>query len=258
LRAALSTRDERLLADVVRQAAAAAHTSAVAVELQRGRERIVAAREEERRRLRRDLHDGLGPSLGAVALRIETARNLARTSADDADRVLRQAREDVAAALRMSGDYHDLRPPALDDVGLLGAVRQQADRLRAPNLATRVEGGAGLDALPAAIEVAAYRIASEALTNVSRHAGATSCRVRLTVEGSALVVEIADDGVGIRAETAAGVGLVSMRERAEELGGRCRVWCPNGRGTVVRAELPLSVGGGPAGDDVAPRAEVPA
>jgi signal transduction histidine kinase len=241
-RAALTGRDERLLADVVRQAAAAAHTAFLAEELQRSREEIVAAREEERRRLRRDLHDGLGPSLGAVGLRIETARNLARSSPDRADEVLRRAREDVATALAdVRRLVHDLRPPALDDVGLLGAVRQRAEGLRAPGLAVRVDGGPGLEALPAAIEVAAYRIASEALANVARHAAASTCRVTLEVEDGALVVEIRDDGVGIPADTPAGVGLVSLRERAAELGGRSRVFCPNGRGTVVRAELPLGV-----------------
>jgi signal transduction histidine kinase len=243
-RAALSTRDERLLGDVVRQAAAAARTSYLAAELQRSREQLVSAREEERRRLRRDLHDGLGPSLGAVALRIDTARNLSRSSAqDEADRVLRQAREDVTAALAdVRRLVHDLRPPALDDVGLLGAVRQQAERLRTPGLTVSVDGGPGLDGLPAAVEVAAYRIASEALTNVARHAAARDCKVRIEAGSGRLVLEVIDDGVGIDPGVPAGVGLVSLRERAAELGGRCEVLSPDGRGTVVRAELPLGVG----------------
>jgi signal transduction histidine kinase len=240
-RAALSARDERLLADVVRQAAAAARAGYLAAELQRSREQIVAAREEERRRLRRDLHDGLGPSLGGVALRIDTARNLAVKRPDEADRLLRQARDDATAALAdVRRLVHDLRPPALDDVGLLGAVRQQAERLRAPGLTVTVDGGDGLDALPAAVEVAAYRIASEALTNVARHAAADLCRVRLFLDGRDLVVEVADDGTGIPAGTASGVGLLSLRERAAELGGECRIECPDARGTVVRARLPLT------------------
>ncbi|GAA0810383.1 sensor histidine kinase [Spirilliplanes yamanashiensis] len=240
-RAALSARDERLLADVVRQAAAAARASHLAGELQRSREQIVAAREEERRRLRRDLHDGLGPSLGGVALRIDTARNLAAKKPAEADRLLRQARDDVTAALAdVRRLVHDLRPPALDDVGLLGAVRQQAERLRAPGLTITVDGGDALDALPAAVEVAAYRIASEALANVARHASASVCRVRLAVEGGDLIVEVADDGTGIPAGTASGVGLISLRERAAELGGDTRIECPDERGTVVRARLPLA------------------
>ncbi|GAA1746197.1 sensor histidine kinase [Luedemannella helvata] len=239
-RVALSARDERLLGDVVRQAAVTARASHLASQLQRGREQIVAAREEERRRLRRDLHDGLGPSLGAVALRIDAARNLAASAPDESDRLLRQAREDVGAAVAdVRRLVHDLRPPALDDVGLLGAVRQQAERLRPAGLTLDIEGGPGLDQLPAAVEVAAYRIASEALTNVARHACATACRVRLSVDDGALVVEVTDNGVGIAAGTPTGVGLLSLRERAAELGGDCRIECPDERGTVVRARLPL-------------------
>ena len=239
VRASLLTRDERLLADVVRQAAAAARAASLAAELQHSRELLVAAREEERRRLRRDLHDGLGPTLGAVVLRIDTARNLARTRPEDADAVLRQARDDVAGALAdVRRLVHDLRPPALDDLGLVGAVRQQAERLLAPRVAVDVTA-TGADELPAAVEVAAYRIASEALANVARHARATRCAVDLSRSGDALTMTVTDDGVGIPPGAPAGVGLVSLRERAAELGGRCAVGCPDGGGTVVRAELPL-------------------
>nr|WP_239522241.1 sensor histidine kinase [Geodermatophilus sabuli] len=240
VRAQLVTRDERLLADVVRQAAAAARASALATELQTSREQLVAAREEERRRLRRDLHDGLGPSLGAVVLRIDTARNLAAHRPEDADRLLRQARDDVAAALAdVRRLVHDLRPPALDDLGLGGAVRQQAGRLLAPPVAVTVDA-ADLPHLRAAVEVAAYRIASEALANVARHASASRVRVSLSCDGDgALVVEVSDDGVGIAPGAPAGVGLVSLRERAAELGGRCWVECPPSGGTVVRAVLPV-------------------
>ncbi|SDO50417.1 Histidine kinase-, DNA gyrase B-, and HSP90-like ATPase [Geodermatophilus sp. DSM 45219] len=237
-------RDERLLADVVRQAAAAARASALAAELQHSREQLVAAREEECRRLRRDLHDGLGPALGAVVLRIDTARNLAATRPEESDRILRQVRGDVSAALTdLRRLVHDLRPPALDDLGLAGAVRQQAERLLAPRVAVTVEAGDVAD-LPAAVEVAAYRITSEALANVARHASASRVRVCLEREdGGALGVTVADDGVGIAPGAPAGVGLVSLRERAAELGGRCAVECPATGGTVVRAVLPTDGGG---------------
>ncbi|MEV8512007.1 histidine kinase [Dactylosporangium sp. NPDC051484] len=238
-RAALSARDERLLADVVRQAAAAARSSYLAAELQLSRERLVGAREEERRRVRRDLHDGLGPALGGVALRIDTARNLMKTAPARADEMLKQAREDVSAALAdVRRLVHDLRPPALDDVGLAGAVGQLAERLRTPRLAVQVSATLPED-LPAAVEVAAYRIASEALTNVTKHANAACCTVRLTADGDTLLVEVADDGAGIAPGTPSGVGLVSLRERAAELGGRCEIECPATGGTVVRARLPL-------------------
>jgi signal transduction histidine kinase len=244
VRAQLVTRDERLLADVVRQAAAAARASALAAELQASREQLVAAREEERRRLRRDLHDGLGPTLGAVVLRIDTARNLAAARPEESDRLLRQVRDDVSAALAdVRRLVHDLRPPALDDLGLAGAVRQQAERLLAPRVAVTVDAEDAPD-LPAAVEVAAYRIASEALANVAKHASATRVRVTLAREDDgALGVTVADDGVGIAAGAPAGVGLVSLRERAAELGGRAAVECPATGGTVVRAVLPTDGGG---------------
>lgn len=238
-RTVLSPRDERLLADVVRQAAAAARSSHLAAELQHSRERLVGAREEERRRVRRDLHDGLGPALGGVALRIDTARNLLTASPARADEALRQAREDVSTALAdVRRLVHDLRPPALDDVGLIGAVDQVADRLRTPALSIHVTGALPVG-LAAAVEVAAYRIASEALTNVSRHAGAGSCVVDFSVISDNLVVSVVDDGGGIAVGTPSGVGLISLRERAAELGGRCEIGCPPGGGTTVRATLPL-------------------
>jgi signal transduction histidine kinase len=99
----------------------------------------------------------------------------------------------------------------------------------------------GLDERPlsAAVEVAAYRIAAEALTNVVRHAEADSCTVTLRTADRELLVEVADDGRGIAEEAQAGVGLLSLRERAAELGGRAEVTCPPGGGTVVLARLPL-------------------
>lgn len=243
LRSRLTRRDEQLLGDLVRQAATAARTSRLAEELQESRERLVVAREEERRRIRRDLHDGLGPSLSGVVFRLESARLSVERDPDG-------AREQIAATSALVQDVvadvrrlvHDLRPPALDDRGLVGALRQQAD---AASVATEVrtepaDGPAGgLGPLPAAVEVAAYRIAGEALTNVVRHARASRCDIRLTRTDRALVVEVADDGLGVPAGVQAGVGLVSLRERAAELGGTTEVTCPPGGGTVVRATLPL-------------------
>jgi len=243
-RAPLSERDQRLFGDLVRQAAAAARASELSADLQAIRERLVLAREEERRRLRRDLHDSLGPSLAAVTLRIETARNLAARDPQEADRILQQATADVAAVLAdVRRLVHDLRPPALDELGLVQAVRRQAERLSADGLQITVDGDVNGDvdgALPAAVEVAAYRIASEALTNVVRHARATRCTVALRRAGGQVEVLVRDDGVGIAESVAAGVGTLSLRERAAELGGTCAVTCPPGGGTLVRALLPVA------------------
>jgi signal transduction histidine kinase len=240
VRSRLSRRDEQLLGDLVRQAATAARTGRLAEELQDSRERLVTAREEERRRIRRDLHDGLGPALSGVVFQLESARLLVDRDGEAAKAqltgVTQHVQEVVADVRRL---VHDLRPPALDDRGLVGALRQQAERLDPPATVTAAE----LGPLPAAVEVAAYRIASEALTNVARHARATRCEVVLSTDrcdaGAALLVEVRDDGTGVPAGAEAGVGLVGLRERAAELGGRSEVTCPPEGGTLVRAWLPL-------------------
>jgi signal transduction histidine kinase len=237
LRGRLSRRDETLLGDLVRQAATAARTSQMAEELQDSRERLVIAREEERRRIRRDLHDGLGPALSGVVFKVDAARLMVDRDPEAAKGQLAattdQVKEVVADVRRL---VHDLRPPALDDRGLVGALAQLAESLDLPAEIT-AEGTE--DGLPAAVEVAAYRIAAEALNNVARHADAGVVRVDLSVTPDQLVVEVADDGRGIPAHAQAGVGLLSLRERAAELGGTTEVTCPEGGGTLVRARLPL-------------------
>ncbi|WP_433787666.1 sensor histidine kinase [Actinomycetospora sp. CA-101289] len=236
----LSESDQRLLGDLLRQAAGAARAGALSASLQSAREGLVTAREEERRRLRRDLHDSLGPGLGAVTLRIETARGLAARDPGRADAVLEQAVADVGALLTdVRRLVHDLRPPALDELGLLGALRTLARRLSTEELVIAVDGEPG--ELSAAVEVAAFRIASEALTNVVRHATASCAEVTLERGEDRLVVTVADDGRGIGADVVAGVGRLSLRERAAELGGRTTVTCPPGGGTVVSADLPCAV-----------------
>ena len=241
LRSRLSRRDERLLADLVRQAATAARTSQLADELQDSRERLVVAREEERRRIRRDLHDGLGPALSGVVYQLESARLLVDKDPQAAKQTIAGLSghvQDVVADVRRL--VHDLRPPALDDRGLVGALTQQAERITDSGGPSVTVDAAELGTLPAAVEVAAYRIAGEALTNVTRHSGAGRATVRLARDERDLLVEVADDGTGIAPEAQAGVGLVSLRERAAELGGRSEVSCPATGGTVVRAWLPLA------------------
>ena len=180
LRSRLSRRDEQLLGDLVRQAATAARTGRLAEELQDSRERLVVAREEERRRIRRDLHDGLGPSLSGVVFQLESARLLV-------DRDPAAAREPLAATSAHVQDVvadvrrlvHDLRPPALDD---RGPGRRARPAGRAAHAAARPSGSTAddLGALPAAVEVAAYRIVGEALTNVGPpRGGASRCTIRL-------------------------------------------------------------------------------
>ena len=216
VRSRLSTRDEQLLGDLVRQAATAVRTSQLAEEVQQSRERLVTAREEERRRIRRDLHDGLGPSLSGTVFQLEAARMAVDTDPEAAKRQLAGISEHVQTVVAdVRRLVHDLRPPALDDRGLVGAIRQQADRLEIPLSVTAPD----LDGqLPAAVEVAAYRIAGEALTNVSRHARASAATLTLDLSDDALVIELADDGVGID----------------PDLSGRCRPGQPPRTGRRAR------------------------
>src|SRR6266542_4506513 len=236
--------DRRLLEDLGHQAGVAAHAVQLTADLQSSREKLVNAREEERRRLRRDLHDGLGPALAAHTLKVGAARALLPPDAQAADHLLAELEDDIEVALAdIRRLVYELRPPALDELGLLGAIRESAAQYapaagRGGQLTVRVEAPERLPPLPAAVEVAAYRIVQESLANIVRHADARSCRVELAVD-SALHLTIVDDGVGLPTTRRAGVGLMSMRERAAELGGTCVIESAPAAGTCVRAELPL-------------------
>jgi signal transduction histidine kinase len=234
--------DRRLLDDLARQAGVAAHAVRLTADLQRSRERLVSAREEERRRLRRDLHDGLGPSLASLTLQLDAARNLLARDPAATGALLAELKTQTQAAIAdIRRLVYALRPPALDDLGLVSALRQHAAQYsQRDGLAVSVEAPEQPLSLPAAVEVAAYRIALEALTNVVRHAHARTCFVRLSLFHDTLHLEISDDGVGLPPDRRAGVGLSAMRERAAELGGTCDVGPNEGGGTRVVARLPIS------------------
>lgn len=243
--------DRRLLHDLARQAGVAVHAARLTADLQRSRERIVSAREEERLRLRRDLHDGLGPQLAALAIQ---AGALRRTIQRDPETAAEQAAELRTELKSAVGDIrrlvHGLRPPALDELGLVGALRQRAARFamergedagREEALHVSVIAPEEMPPLPAAVEVASYRIVDEALTNVAKHARACACTVQMEIaEQATLLLQVEDDGVGIAPDRIAGVGLISMRERAEELGGTLIIQArQDGIGTRIVARLPL-------------------
>lgn len=231
--------EQRLLADIARQAGVAVHAARLTNDLQRSRERLVATREEERRRLRRDLHDGLGPQLASQTLTLTAASQLMYDKPDEAAALLAEAIRHAQDAVNdIRRVVYELRPPALDDLGLAGALRAQVAEYGAGGLAFGLCLPEALPPLPAAVEVACYRIAQEALTNVVRHAHAQHCRLVLTIS-EVLTLEVADDGRGLPPERRAGVGLMSMRERAAELGGQCRVEPQPEGGTRVLATLPL-------------------
>lgn len=238
----LTAGDRHLLADIAHQAGPAVHALLLTADLQRSRTRLVTAREEERRRLRRDLHDGLGPQLATLAMQIDAARNLLPSDPGQADHLLQDGKrqmQDALAGIRRL--VYDLRPPALDQLGLVSALRDYAAGHAAGSLQVVIDALEPLPPLPAAVEVAAYRIALEALTNVVRHAQAQHCWLHLRVDGG-LQLEVEDDGRGLAPDVRHGVGITAMVERAAELGGTCTVGAGSNGGTLVRAWLPV-VGG---------------
>jgi signal transduction histidine kinase len=235
---AFTAGDLRLLNALVPQVAVVVRALELAEALEAERDRVVEATRTERDRLRRDLHDGLGPSLsgvrlGLLALHDALASGDTATSAELLERIRAEVDATVGEVRRIIDGF---RPAVLDDTGLAGALRRDA---------AGAAGGVHVDVavadlppLPAQVETAAYRIAQEALTNVLRHAQASTARITLAVDSGALTVQVADDGAGIDSPVRHGVGLASMRRRAEALGGALTL-TSNDHGTTVLATLPL-------------------
>jgi len=235
--------DKQLLTDLARQISLTLYTAKLSTDLQESRRRIVTAREEARRQLRRDLHDGLGPSLAAMTMQADTARELVYDDPEMAEQLLTrfvdQTQEMVTEIRRI---VHGLRPPALDDVGLYGALELLVNGFSVPTLQTFIQLPATRPSLSAALEVAVYRIVQEALTNISKHAHGQSATVLLDAEDDQLILIICDDGVGLPSQPDMGMGLHSMRERAEELGGTLTVGPNSPAGSCIVALLPLEQG----------------
>ena len=237
-----SPADRQLLDDLAREAGVAVHAVRLTTDLQHSRARLVTTREEERRRLRRDLHDGLGPTLASLAQRLDTARILVPRDPNAAVALLGDLTAQVKTTITdIRRLVYALRPPALDELGLVSALREHAAHYNESNgLSISMEAPERLPPLPAAVEVAAYRIVLEALTNVARHAHARTCHIHLELrEAQVLYLEVTDDGGGLPKDYHAGVGLTSMRERAMELGGECRIEPGPTHGIRVVARLPL-------------------
>jgi signal transduction histidine kinase len=237
----LSAADEHVLRIVAPLLAQTIRARALAADLRASRGEAIAAIEEERRRLRRDLHDGLGPTLTGVAFATDAARNKLRDDPSGADELLARLRADTSEAIsEIRRLVEGLRPPALDELGLVAAVRQQARWMHtaagAP-LAVTIEAPEPMPDLPAAAEVAAFRIVVEALTNVARHASSDTAHVVLTVDQTGLGIVVDDAGDGA-APWQPGVGMSSMRERAEQVGGRLSAGA-GPRGGRVEASIPL-------------------
>jgi signal transduction histidine kinase len=237
----LSSADMKIISIIAQQAGVAAYTVRLNNDLQTSRERLVTAQEEERRRLRRDLHDGVGPTLASFSQRLETAAELIHTNPQKSEKIIhalqKQVTETVAEIRRL---VYALRPPVLDEFGLVSAIREHVAQYGGPRgIRVVFDVTEPMPPLPAAVEVAAYRIALEAFTNIIKHAQSSACQVLIRLGDGSLLLEISDNGKGLREETHAGVGFHSMRDRASELGGEFSVENKPSGGTIVRARLPI-------------------
>jgi signal transduction histidine kinase len=234
-----SEAESKLLRNISRQTGAAVHAAKLTSDLRQSRQQLITTRGEERRRLRRDLHDGLGPTLATLSLKIDTARNLLTYNPTAADQLLVETKRQIQETL---GDIrrlvYNLRPPALDELGLIKAVQAYIDQHNIDGLGITVEEHGEMPSLPAAVEVAAYRIALEGVINIIRHAQASNAEIRFYIEKNSLILEIMDNGIGFPEPIPIGVGITSMRERAEELSGNLELITLK-TGSLVRAVLPI-------------------
>lgn len=234
----LDVRDERLLQAAAAQLGVVLHANRLAAQLQRAREDLIFSREDERKKLRRELHDGMGPTLAGIRLGLEAADDALPADISRSQGLIEDVRADVGGLIEDVRRVVDgLRPPLLDEVGLVGALTQRA------NVFADMAGwimhleSDPLPALPAAVEVVAFRIGSEALTNVARHARATRCDIHFGVSGGSFVMGISDDGSG-GAVPGKGTGLASIHDRATELGGSVTI-DSHEKGTTLQVRLPL-------------------
>jgi signal transduction histidine kinase len=243
----LGRADERLLDALGHVLASSAYNLGLQQALRKALAQAVTAREEERRHFRREIHDGIGPLLAAALLRTETAMDLPPGCPSQAESLQKLHHLQKTALIDVRSLVEGLRPPALDHGGLVAALQQHAELsacMTAPNPTVTFEVPDDLSVLPAAVEVVAYRIGQEAISNATKHAGAQRITVRISRTDNGLTVEIDDDGRGVPGNTnGSGVGKASMTERATELGG----WCTNEHsptgGTHVKAWLPILIEG---------------
>jgi len=237
-----SAADMNLLAIIAGQAGIAVHNLRLTNDLQRSREKLVSAQEEERRRLLRDLHDGVGPTLASFSQRLDAAADLVNNDPQASVELLKELKGQVKGTVaEIRRLVYALRPPVLDEFGLVSAIREHVAQYMGPNgLSISFEVTEPMPPLPAAVEVAAYRILLEAFTNVVRHAEATRCHIKLILDDDSLLLEVSDDGKGLSTKARSGIGTASMRERAAELGGEYTLENISSGGTRVRARLPVA------------------
>lgn len=228
-----------LLNDLLRQVTVAVQTVRITNELHRSRIKLVSLREEERRRMRRDLHDGLGASLASISLKMDTLIFQTKVEQEVKRRFI-ELQEQLRAAV---GDIrqlvYNLRPPALDELGLIFALEELCIQYEDSSVKVTLEAPEIGTPLHPAIEVAAYRIVQEAITNAVKHSKGSLCHVTLSTDETTLMITIKDNGTGLAAERKNGIGLHSMRERAEEVDGQFFIQKEKDLGTTLQVKLPL-------------------
>jgi signal transduction histidine kinase len=236
-----SSADVQLLEHIAHRAGAAAHAVKLTADLRLSRLKLVTTREEERRRIRRDLHDGLGPTLASLTLKLDAVRNLLRQSPEKADALIDELKDQTAETIQdIRTLVYGLRPPALDELGLIGAIQNFIEVNAAGHPEIKLEAPDQLPPLSAALEVAIYRTALEGISNVMRHAHAKTALIRILVKDADMVIEISDDGIGLPEDVSLGVGLISMQERADELGGTVTI-LPADQGLHIQVSFPFIV-----------------
>lgn len=239
---AFTRADHRLLGDLAHQAGIAAHTVRLTADLVESRERLVLAREEERRRLARELHDSVSQALYGISLGAHTARKALEQDpaqvAEPLDYVLSLAE---AALAEMRALIFELRPESLETEGLVAALTKQTAALRARQGISVSTALCDEPELSLSAKQELYRIAQEALHNTVKHALASQVALCLSQTSEAVLLEVRDDGVGFTPTAAfpGHLGLRSMRERVANLGGALQIESTPGQGTVIRASLPV-------------------
>jgi two-component system NarL family sensor kinase len=229
----------RVLVRFVTDILPAARNAALVHQLRESRNMLVLTREEERRRLRRNLHNSIGPTLAALNLHVRLVEDLVRANSIDAQTelaLIRRMTSNVIMDIRRV--IYGLRPPALDELGLIEAIRTQAIVFQSDALEIGLKLPAALPSIPAAAEVAAYRIVQEALANITNHANARKCVIQIEFATDTIRLVVEDDGIGTQIPIRAGVGIMSMRELANELGGTCEIGRSDMGGLKVSAWLP--------------------
>jgi two-component system NarL family sensor kinase len=237
----LSNRDLKLLVDLAQQLGVALYAIRASEQVQASRAALVTAREEERRRIRRDLHDGLGPSLASMKLQLTAVARLLTAEPGRAANLLGEVRDgmdETTADIRRL--VYGLRPPLIDELGLIAALRNHPSAQSGLTITVQPDE---LPDLPAAVEVALYRIASEAIHNAVRHSGGQRCDVTIDVAADDVCMRISDDGRGLPEPLVDGVGVSAIRERAAELGGTVEL--SSDSGTTITTVVPLRSSGAP-------------